>query len=78
VACVAIGYSTAGIVCVGQSFGAYVQRRIQCRTEKLIAPQQTVPLRPDVRLIVSRAERTVPSGRLMNEDRDIEERRASA
>jgi hypothetical protein len=78
VACVAIGYSTAGIVCVGQSFGAYVQRRIQCRTHKPVAPEQAVLLRPDVRLIVSRVERPVPSGRLMNEDRDIEKRRASA
>lgn len=77
-ACAAVGYSTAGIVCVGQSFGAYVQRRIHCRAYTRHAPQQAVLLRPDVRLIVSRPERTAPAGRLMDDDREIEDRRASA
>jgi transcriptional regulator with XRE-family HTH domain len=77
-ACVAAGYSAVGAACFGRSIGGYVQQRIRRIVDDRSAPRQTsIPVR-DVRLIVSRPERTTSADRSMNQERDIEKRRASA
>jgi transcriptional regulator with XRE-family HTH domain len=77
-AMVAAGYSALGAACFARSVGAHVQHRIGRIVEDRSAPTQTsIPVR-DVRLILSRPERTIIADRSMNQDRDVEKRRASA
>ena len=77
-ALVAAGYSAVGAACFARSVGAHVQHRIRRIVEDRSAPTQTwMPVR-DVRLIVSRPERTITADRSMNQERDVEKRRASA
>jgi hypothetical protein len=58
--------------------GAYVQQRIRRVVDDRSAPHQTsMPVR-DVRLIVSRPERAASADRSMNQEPDVEKRRASA
>jgi hypothetical protein len=77
-ALVTAGYSAAGAACFARSVGAHVQRRIRRSVEDRSVPSQTLlPVR-DVRLIVSRPERTASADRSMAQERDVEKRRASA
>jgi transcriptional regulator with XRE-family HTH domain len=75
---VAAAYSAVGAACFARSVGAHVQHRIRGILEDRRVPSQaSIPVR-DVRLIVSRPERTAPADRSMNQERDVEKRRASA
>jgi transcriptional regulator with XRE-family HTH domain len=75
---VAAGYSAAGAACFARSVGAHVQHRIRSIVDDRGVPSRTsTPVR-DVRLIVSRPERTTTPDRSMNQERDVEKRRASA
>lgn len=77
-AVVAAAYSAVGAVCFARSVGAYVQHRIRRSVDDRSVPRQTSILVRDVRLIVSRPERTSSVERSMNQERDVEKRRASA
>jgi transcriptional regulator with XRE-family HTH domain len=77
-ALVAAGYSAIGAACFARSVGAHVQQRIRRILDDRSVPSQTsMPIR-DVRLILSRPERTTSADHTMNQERDVEKRRASA
>jgi transcriptional regulator with XRE-family HTH domain len=77
-ALVAAGYSAIGAACFARSVGAHVQQRIRRILDDRSVPSQTsMPIR-DVRLILSRPERTASADHTMNQERDVEKRRASA
>jgi len=77
-ALVAAGYSAIGAACFARSIGAHVQQRIRRILDDRNVPSQTsMPIR-DVRLIVSRPERNTSADHTMNQERDVEKRRASA
>ena len=77
-ALVAAGYSAIGAACFARSVGAHVQQRIRRILDDRSVPSQTsMPIR-DVRLIVSRPERNTSADHTMNQERDVEKRRASA
>jgi hypothetical protein len=75
---VGAGYSAVGAACFARSVGAHVQHRIRRIVDDRSVPRPTSILVHDVRLIVSRPERTTSADRTMNQERDVEERRASA
>jgi transcriptional regulator with XRE-family HTH domain len=75
---VAVGYSAVGAACFARSVGAHVQHRIRRIVDDRSVPRQASILVRDVRLIVSRPERTTSADRTMSLERDVEERRASA
>jgi transcriptional regulator with XRE-family HTH domain len=75
---VAAGYAAAGAACFARSIGAHVQHRIRRIVDDRRVPSlPSIPVR-DVRLIVSRPERTTPAERSLNQELDVEKRRASA
>lgn len=77
-ALVAAGYSAIGAACFARSIGAHVQQRIRrILDDRSVSSQTSMPIR-DVRLIVSRPERTTSADHTMNQERDVEKRRASA
>jgi transcriptional regulator with XRE-family HTH domain len=75
---VGAGYSAVGAACFARGVGAQVQHLIRRIVDDRSVPRQTSILVRDVRLIVSRPERTTSADRTMNQARDVEERRASA
>lgn len=77
-ALVAAGYSAIGAACFARSIGAHVQQRIRrILDDRSVSSQTSMPIR-DVRLIVSRPERNTSADHTMNQERDVEKRRASA
>jgi transcriptional regulator with XRE-family HTH domain len=77
-ALVATIYAAIGAACFGRSVGARTQQRIRRIVDgRSTAQHASTPTR-DVRLIVSRPERTAAVERNMHQERDIEKRRASA